>query len=93
MFISPGLKIILIVQNLLSKTVPIRGNSQSIEDIVPFPESAGSGIDVPRTASSSSSNSDDSLTDTLNDDSCQSGTCSYQQRQKCAGLLRFVTIY
>lgn len=48
---------------------------------------------MPRTTSASSSSSADSFTDTINEHSCQSGTCSYQQRRKCAGLLRFVVCF
>ena len=74
-------------------TVPVKTHSESIEDIVPFPVNSGATDQVPRTASSSSSNSDETITDTLNESSCQLGTCSYQQRKRCAGLLRFVPLF
>ncbi|XP_052247243.1 integral membrane protein GPR155-like isoform X2 [Dreissena polymorpha] len=38
--------------------------------------------------SHASSQSEDSLTDTIQKYECHSGKCSYQQRQQCAGLLR-----
>ncbi|XP_060589800.1 lysosomal cholesterol signaling protein-like isoform X2 [Ruditapes philippinarum] len=46
--------------------------------------------DTPKSesSSSSSSTSDDSYCDTIQSYECSNGTCSYQQRRQCAGLLR-----
>ena len=68
-------------------------NTASIEDIVPFPEKENSTreIDHAVTASGSTS-STDSFVDTIHEQSCPSGTCNYQQRRKCAGLLRSVFV-
>jgi hypothetical protein len=46
--------------------------------------------DTPKSesSSSSSSTSDDAYCDTIQSYECSNGTCSYQQRRQCAGLLR-----
>ena len=58
---------------------------------MPFPEKDDSTRDLPRSnTASSSTSSADSFIDTIHEQSCPSGTCNYQQRRKCAGLLRLI---
>lgn len=49
---------------------------------------SNSELVIPRTESSASSTSEDSFLETIQNYECTNGMCSYQQRRKCAGLLR-----
>ncbi|XP_052804651.1 integral membrane protein GPR155-like [Mya arenaria] len=69
-----------------------RGMSSNSGGFLPTPEDMASTpretSSPARTASSSTTSEEDSLLDSIQTYECDAGTCSYQQRRRCAGLLR-----